>query len=85
MTPPTSASEVFNNTVSKGLAQFPDKAGELNAIYCFKISGDGGGDWTVDTVAKPPTCTKGASDNAQCTIEVSNGLLGTDMVPVRRR
>lgn len=72
MAMPTSAQEVFDDLVPKGLAQFPDKAGELNAIYAFKISGDGGGDWTVDTVAKPPTCTKGANDNAQCTIEVSN-------------
>jgi hypothetical protein len=72
MAMPTSAQEVFDDLVPKGLAQFPDKASELNSIYCFKISGEGGGDWTVDTVAKPPTCTKGASDTAQCTIEVSN-------------
>ncbi len=72
MAMPSSAQEVFDDLVPKGLAQFPDKAGELNAIYAFKITGDGGGEWTVDCVAKPPTCTKGASDKAQCTIEVAN-------------
>ena len=72
MAMPTSAQEVFDVLVPQGLSQFPDKANELNAIYCFKISGDGGGDWTVDTVSKPPSCTKGASDKAQCTISVSN-------------
>ena len=69
---PKNAQDLFDNLVPQGLAQYPDKARELNAIYCFKISGDGGGDWTVDTVANPPSCTKGASDKAQCTIEVSN-------------
>lgn len=72
---PTNASELFDNLVPAGLAQYPDKAGELNAIYLFKISGDSsgaGGEWTVDTTARPPTCTKGDSGKAQCTIEVSH-------------
>ena len=69
---PTNASELFDDLVPKGLAAFPDKARELNAIYCFKITGDGGGEWTVDTTANPPTCTKGDSGKAQCTIDVTH-------------
>jgi len=69
---PTNASELFDTLVPAGLAQFPDKANELNAIYCFKITGDGGGEWTVDTVAKPPTCVKGDTGKAQCTVEVAH-------------
>jgi putative sterol carrier protein len=69
---PTNASELFDDLVPKGLAQFPDKARELNAIYCFKITGDGGGEWTVDTTANPPTCVKGDTGKAQCTVEVSH-------------
>jgi putative sterol carrier protein len=72
MAMPTNAQEVFDVLVPQGLSQFPDKARELNAIYAFKITGDGGGDWTVDCTSNPPTCSKGASDKAQCTIEVSN-------------
>ena len=49
-----------------------DKARELNAIYCFKITGDGGGEWTVDCTAEPPSCTKGDSGKAQCTVEVAS-------------
>ena len=49
-----------------------DKARELNAIYCFKITGDGGGEWTVDCTANPPSCIKGDSGKAQCTIEVAH-------------
>ena len=71
-TMPKDAQDLFDNLVPEGLKQYPDKARELNAIYCFKISGDGGGDWTVDCVSNPPSCTKGASDKAQCTISVSN-------------
>ena len=69
---PTNASELFDDLVPKGLAAFPDKARELNAIYCFKITGDGGGEWTVDTTANPPTCTKGDTGKAQCTIDVTH-------------
>jgi putative sterol carrier protein len=66
------AQDLFNNLVPEGLKRYPDKAREVNAIYCFKISGDGGGEWTVDCTANPPTCEKGDAGKAQCTIGVSN-------------
>jgi putative sterol carrier protein len=69
---PKDAQDLFDNLVPQGLKAFPDKARELNAIYCFKIAGDGGGDWTVDCTADPPSVTKGDAGNAQCTIEVSH-------------
>jgi len=72
MANPASASEVFDELVPKGLQQYPDKARELNAIYCFKVTGDGGGEWTVDTTSDPPSCTKGDTGKAQCTIEVAH-------------
>jgi putative sterol carrier protein len=69
---PKDAQELFDVLVPQGLKAFPDKAREVNAIYTFKISGDGGGDWTADLTANPPTCVKGDTGNAQCTIEVSS-------------
>ena len=69
---PKDAQELFNHIVPEGLKQHPDKARELNAIYYFKISGEGGGDWTVDLTANPPTCGKGDGGKAQCTVEVSS-------------
>ena len=63
-TMPKDAQDLFDNLVPEGLKQFPDKARELNAIYCFKISGDGGGEWTVDCTANPPSCVKGDSGKA---------------------
>jgi len=69
---PKDAQELFDVLVPQGLKQFPDKAREVNAIYAFKITGDGGGEWTVDLVNNPPTCTKGDTGQAQCTIEVAH-------------
>lgn len=69
---PKNAQELFNEQVPEALKQNPDKAKEVNAIYCFKIEGDGGGEWTVDLTADPPTCVPEAKDTAQCTIEVSH-------------
>jgi putative sterol carrier protein len=69
---PKDAQELFDVMVPAGLKAFPDKAREVNAIYAFKISGDGGGEWTADLTANPPTIVKGDSGNAQCTIEVAH-------------
>jgi len=69
---PKDAQELFDVLIPAGLKQFPDKAREVNAIYAFKISGDGGGEWTVDLTIDPPTCEKGDSGKAQCTIDVAH-------------
>lgn len=72
MTLPKDASDLFDNLVPEGLKLSPDKARALNAIYCFKITGEGGGVWTVDCTANPPSCTKGDAGRAQCAVEVSH-------------
>lgn len=69
---PKDATELFDVQVPEGLRKFPDKAKEVNAIYCFKITGEGGGDWTVDLTSDSPSCVRGDSGNAQCTIEVAH-------------
>lgn len=69
---PKDAQELFNEQVPVALNKFPDKAREVNAIYCFKISGEGGGTWSVDLTADPPTCNIDESSNAQCTVEVAH-------------
>ena len=37
-----------------------------------KITGDGGGEWTVDCTSDPPACTRGDTGKAQCTVEVAS-------------
>ena len=69
---PKDAADLFDNLVPAGLKQYPEKAREVNAIYCFKVTGEGGGEWTVDCTADPPACTRGDNGKAQCTIEVAS-------------
>jgi len=69
---PESAQELFNQQVPEAIKQYPDKAKEIGAVYLFKITGDDGGEWTVDLVSSPPSCTSGNKGNAQCTIEVAH-------------
>ncbi len=72
MTVPKVAKDLFDNHVPAGLAQHPDKARALNAIYCFKIAGEDGGVWTVDCTATPPSCVRGDAGRAQCAIEIAH-------------
>ena len=66
------AKELFDSQVPSVLTKHPDKAKEINAVYQFKITGDGGGEWTVDLKSDVPTCTAGLSGSPNCTIEVAH-------------
>ena len=82
--PPKDAKELFDEQVPAALKAYPEKAKAVGAVYCFKIAGDGGGDWTVDLAGDPPTCTRGDTGKAQCTIEVAHddfkSMLGNPQV-----
>ncbi|MFH0901133.1 MAG: SCP2 sterol-binding domain-containing protein [Pseudomonadota bacterium] len=69
---PQDAQVFFDQMVPAALTNHPEKAKEVGAVYLFRIAGEGGGDWTVDLVGDPPTCTRGDRGNAQCTIQVSH-------------
>jgi hypothetical protein len=66
------AKDIFDVRVPEGLSKYPDKAREIGAVYCFKISGPNGGTWTVDLKSNPPTCKAGENATPQCTIEVAD-------------
>ncbi len=68
----TSATQLFDQEVPNSIAKHPDKAREIGAVYLFKITGEGGGEWTVDLKADPPSCKRGAAGTPQCTIEVAH-------------
>jgi putative sterol carrier protein len=72
-TTPTSASNLFDELLPGQIEKNPDKAKEVGAVYAFKITGDGGGEWTVDLSSTGPKVEKGARAGANCTIEVANG------------
>ena len=71
-TVPKDAQELFNEQVPRALSRFPDQAREVDAIYCFRISGEGGGEWTLDLTSDPPTCIPGDTGASQCTIGVGH-------------
>ena len=68
---PHSATELFD-ILQQRVAARPDKARVLDAIYQFKITGAGGGEWHVDLSATRPAITKGTKAGAICTIEVAH-------------
>ena len=67
----TSAKELFDQYIPQALAAHPESAREVDGIFCFKISGEGGGNWTIDLTTNPPQCIPSDTGNAQCSIEVS--------------
>ena len=69
---PQDAKELFDELVPVALKKNPEKAKEVNAVYLFKITGNGGGEWTVDLVNDPPSCLPGDKGTAQCTIELEH-------------
>jgi putative sterol carrier protein len=66
------ASEIFDLKLPASLAADPAKGREINAVYLMKITGDGGGVWTVDLAGDPPACVRGETKKAECTIEVAH-------------
>jgi len=67
----------FDQKVPAALAENPDKAKDVAAVYLFKIAGADGGTWTVDLLSTPPTCLPGEHGTPQCTIECSDEDLRT--------
>lgn len=65
------ASELFDTKVPTLFAQHPDKVPRVGMVYCFKLTGPGGGTWTVDLASPTPTCKPGDGGQARCTIEVA--------------
>ncbi len=64
--------EVFEQHLPNGIAGNVEKAKEVDAVYQFDITGDGGGTWVIDLTKDADWVTEGASDDAQCTIEVTS-------------
>ena len=65
-----SVKEFFESELSTRIAERPSLAREVAGIFLFVISGDGGGQWTVNLKAKPGVAA-GDSGDAECTLECS--------------
>jgi len=61
----------FTKDIPDRIAKDPDKSKTVGAIYLFKVTGDGGGTWTVN-LKDDPGVSEGDAGNAECTIELSS-------------
>jgi putative sterol carrier protein len=59
----------FETEIHNKIIADPEKAKLVGAIYLFKLTGDGGGDWTVN-LKDDPGVKAGDSGNADCTFEL---------------
>jgi uncharacterized protein YozE (UPF0346 family) len=64
-------SDLFEHLLPEALVRSPERAQAINTILCFQI--EGYGDWTIDCsrTSSPPTCIRGRSKSACCTVEIS--------------
>jgi hypothetical protein len=60
---------LFNTTIPNLLLEHPEKANTIKGTYLVKI--EGAGEWFLDPVSDPPTCTPGTHD-ADATISISS-------------
>jgi len=74
---PKDAVELFEVRIPRALAADPERASEVDAVYCFKISGPNGGEWTVDLTSEPPRVISGDAGGAQYTVEIGSEDFGT--------
>lgn len=63
--------KLFNEQIPGALARKGDDARKIGGKYQLNISGEGGGSWTIDLVANPPTSAAGTVTDAQVTIDVA--------------
>lgn len=67
-----SAKELFDVSLPNGLKANVEKAKSIGSVYCFRISGPNGGNWTVDLKADPPSVKPEAAAAAQCTLSIAD-------------
>jgi putative sterol carrier protein len=60
----------FGTRLPQKLSSDPAKAKSIGAVFLFKISGDGGGVWTIDCKDEPGVYP-GEKGTADCTLELS--------------
>lgn len=60
----------FETNIPAKIGKDPEKSKEIDGIFLFKISGDGGGTWTVN-LKDEVGVTEGDAGNADCTLELS--------------
>ena len=60
----------FGERIPAKIAKDPDASKAVGAVFVFKITGDGGGVWTVDLKTNPGV-REGDDGTADCTLELT--------------
>jgi len=66
------AQSFFEGHLAESLKSSPDKGKNINAVIVFKITGDNGGDWTVDLTKTPGEVAAGAAATPKTTFTVAS-------------
>lgn len=66
--------KLFNTELPAAITKSPDKAAEIGHVFQLNITGDTGGNWTINTTKNEggPFCKEGTNDKAECTITVAD-------------
>lgn len=64
--------EFFEKEAPKLMEEKKELASEVGAVFQFNISGEGGGNWTLDLKSQTPSIKEGSAEDADCTVEISN-------------
>src|SRR5436190_21931822 len=67
-----SAKEIFEVKIPQKLETNAPKIANINAIYEFNITGDGGGIWSIDLTDGNKKVVPGSTGNAKCTVTVAS-------------
>lgn len=60
----------FESNLPQKISNDPDSASDIGAIFVFKITGEGGGTWTVNCKDEPGV-SEGEHEDADCTLELT--------------
>jgi len=65
---------LFNNDLPAAITKSPDKAAEIGHIFQLNITGDTGGNWTINATKNEggPFCKAGTAANAECAITIAD-------------
>ena len=75
------AKDIIETEIPAALAAKPEMAKDINSIIHFNITGDGGGNWTLDLTKPSGWVSSGHTGTPKMTITVSND----DLVKIRQK
>lgn len=63
-----SVDQIFEETMPERLRSRPELVAEIGSLIHFRITGDGGGEWTLDCTKEEPVIGRGLSGEPAMTV-----------------